>query len=76
MITMIGMPLMVDNTNCLSIFHIIFQLNTTAPHVYVYVHEGSDEHGPLIALVDIYAVYEGFNLNPSRLFNIRQHYLV
>jgi hypothetical protein len=43
MTTMIGMPLMVDNTNCLSIFHLIFQLNTTAPHVYVYVHEGSDE---------------------------------
>jgi hypothetical protein len=42
MTTMIGMPLMVDNTNCLSIFHLIFQLNTTAPHVYVYVHEGTD----------------------------------
>jgi hypothetical protein len=44
MTTMIGMPLMVDNTNCLSIFHLIFQLNTTAPHVYVYVHEGT--HAP------------------------------
>ena len=40
------------------------------------IRKGSDEHGPLIALVDIYTVYEGFNLNPSRLFNIRQHYLV
>ena len=41
MTTMIGMPLMVDNTNCLSIFHLMFHLNTTAPVcMYTYMRVG------------------------------------
>ena len=44
--------------------------------VIVCEHNRRDEKDLLRTLVGIYAVYEGFNLNPSRLFNIRQDYLV
>ena len=49
---------------------------TRGPLVVTGDNNGRDEKDLLRTLVGIYAVYEGFNLNPSRLFNIRQHYLV